>query len=385
MSAAKWELADIFRRLDPAFLAALPLAQQRVIKDLLACRTVALGGQLWQCQQCQHQQLVYHSCRNRHCPKCQAQARAAWLTQQTQHLLPVEYYHLVFTLPDELAPLALQHKRLLYGLLFRAASATLRELAADPKHLGAEIGCLAVLHTWGQQLQLHPHLHCIVTGGGLAPDRRGFFLPVKVLSRLFRRKYLAGLQAAASQGKLGSQAQSLAPLLARLQAKEWVVYAKPPFGGPTQVLKYLARYTHRVALANQRLQAVDEAGVTFRWKDYAAGNETKSLTLPVAEFVRRFLLHVLPTGFVRIRHYGLLANHGRQTKLTRCRQLLANVRRGNGAADPATAPIAQEAAVTRQERCPHCQSGRMKVIARLVASPVGTVTRVGISFSVDTS
>jgi len=353
-------------------------AQRRVLRDITSCRTAALGGHLEQCDQCGHQQIAYNSCRNRHCPKCQAAARAEWLDERAAELLPVEYYHVVFTLPDQLGPLALQNKRVIYGLLFKAASETLTEIAADPRHLGAQIGFLAVLHTWGQTLQHHPHLHCVVPGGGLSPDhskwvacRKGFFLPVKVLSRLFRRKLLSDLRAKFEEGELLclgqliqlAQKDHFEKLLDELCRIEWVVYAKPPFGGPEQVLKYLARYTHRVAISNHRLLELSDGRVSFSYKDYAAGNLTKTMTLDVCEFTRRFLLHVLPRGFVRIRHYGFLANRCRQEKLELCRRRIEQSGGGAGRDNPGTVRTDPEHSIVSEPfRCPVCQRGRMIII-----------------------
>ena len=345
MNQPHLELAEILRGCDLAEWErkGLPLSavQRRVLRDIMQCRTAALGGHLEQCDQCGHTQIAYNSCRNRHCPKCQASARADWLAERATELLETEYFHVVFTLPAPLSQLALQNQRIIYGLLFKTASETLLEIAADPRHLGAEIGFLAVLHTWGQTLQHHPHLHCVVPGGGLSPDhsrwiacREGFLLPVKVLSRLFRRKFLGELRQAFAERKLVcagqlsqlAQPQQYQKLLEELSQREWVVYAKPPFGGPAQVLKYLARYTHRVAISNHRLLRFSEGRVTFSYKDYAAGNVRKAMTLETQEFTRRFLLHVLPKGFVRIRHYGYLANRCRQEKLELCRQRIAQGR-----------------------------------------------------------
>lgn len=301
------------------------------------CRTSALGGHVDQCDACGFRRVSYNSCRNRHCPKCQSLARARWLDARLADLLPVQYFHVVFTLPEQLASLALQNKRVVYNILFSAAAQTLRTIAADPKHLGAEIGFLAVLHTWGQTLRHHPHLHCVVPGGGLSLDgsrwlacRKGFFLSVNVLARLFRRLFLEALARAYEQDKLtfhGTIAYLAAPLafkrlLAGLRAREWWVYAKRPFGGPEQVLAYLGRYTHRVAISNHRLLALQDGNVTFSWKDYARSNQQRSMTLKADEFIRRFLLHVLPRGFQRLRQFGLLANRHRRDKLVLCRKLL---------------------------------------------------------------
>jgi hypothetical protein len=342
------EVADIIREHGAAYLAAhaahLSDAQRRALHELATCRTAALGGHTEQCAGCGERRIAYNSCRNRHCPKCQAAARADWWARETGLLLPVEYHHVVFTLPQALGPLALQNPRVLYGLLFTTAWETVRELALDPHYLGAEVGLLGVLHTWGQTLCHHPHLHCVVTGGGLAcaadgrrqeparwvSCRPGFFLPVRVLSRLFRGKFLAALRAAHAAGRLRlhgpfqglADPAGFAAWLTPLYQQDWVVYAKPPWGGPEQVLKYLARYTHRVAISNARLVSLADGHVTFRYHDYADGRRPKTMTLPAAEFLRRLLMHVLPRGFVKVRHYGLLANRYREGKLQLCRQLL---------------------------------------------------------------
>lgn len=342
MSRPSLDVADIFRRYGDAFRQSLGKAlsgvQRRVMRAIETCRTAALGGHVEQCDGCGHQRIAYNSCRDRHCPKCQSLARAQWLEDRRAELLPVEYFHVVFTLPAPLAALALQNKREVYSLLFRATAETLRTIAADPQHLGAEIGFIAVLHTWGQNLLHHPHLHCIVPGGGLAPDhqrwiacRPGFFLPVRVLSRLFRRRFLDGLEQSFRSGRL-TFSSALAPLddpkafadyLAPLRLTEWVVYAKRPFRGPEQVLDYLGRYTHRVAISNHRLVSADDGQVAFRWKDYRHHGRLKIMTLPAEEFIRRFLLHALPRGLQRIRHYGLLGNRHRAENLRLCRTLLA--------------------------------------------------------------
>jgi hypothetical protein len=344
----KWEVADVIRQYGKAFLDKhgwrLTGAQTKALHDLERCRTAALGGHVEHCLDCGHERIAYNSCRNRHCPKCQAMARARWLDQEAQHLLPVEYYHVVFTLPAEIAELALSNRASLYDLLFQAASATLRDVAANPKRLGAQVGSLLVLHTWGQNLHHHPHVHAVVTGGGLSCNaqgkidpsprwvscRPGFFLPVKVLSRVFRGKYLEGLRKLFEQGKLNlperwtalSDPLALANWLTPLYRKEWVVYAKRPFGGPEHVLKYLARYTHRVAISNSRLLDVADGRVTFRYKDYSDDQRAKAMTLSAEEFLRRFVQHVLPKGFVKVRHYGLLANRFRDERLEVCRRLL---------------------------------------------------------------
>ena len=379
------ELGDIFRIHGPAYFKAfgdsLSGGQRKALRDIAACRTAALGGYAKQCDRCDYQAIAYRSCRNRHCPKCQGAARAAWLEQRAAELLPAEYFHVVFTLPQTLAPVALQNQQIIYGILFRAAAETLLQIAADPKHLGARIGLVAVLHTWGQNLHHHPHLHCIVPGGGIAPGRARwmacrprFLFPVKVLSRLFRAKFVAYLKSALRSGKLGfhGKLQHLAQRpnfnlwLKRITQHEWVVYAKPPFGGPHQVLKYLARYTHRVAISNRRLLALQDDHVSFRWKDYTHAGQPTTMTLPATEFIRRFLLHVLPRGFVKIRHFGFLANRGRTANIQLCRTLLE--------ADPPNVSI--DLRVTRSpqtnspDRCPRCQKGCLRPMAMLWPPPV---------------
>jgi len=389
MTPPRPEVADIFRRHGDAFLEkcgdTLRPERRRALSDIAACRTAALGGHVEECDRCGHRQVAYNSCRNRHCPKCQATAAADWTEAREAELLPVEYFHTVFTLPAALNPIALQNPRVVYGILFRAAAETLQRVAADPKHLGAEIGFLAVLHTWGQNLQHHPHVHCVVPGGGLAPDgahwvscRPGFFLPVRVLSRVFRGKFLALLKAAFDQGELafGGGLATLADPVAfrrRLAASagtEWVVYAKPPFGGPEQVLKYLARYTHRVAISNHRLVALRGDEVEFLWKDYAHGGEQRPMTLEAVEFIRRFLLHVLPSGFVRIRHYGFLANRVCREKLGLCRDRLAALT-PPVAAEPVPEPKAAVEARPEAHACPACGAGRMVIVETFPAAPVG--------------
>jgi len=368
------EVADIFRRFGAAFRSAhaghMSLAQLKVMSAIEACRTAALGGHVEGCTDCGHHRIAYNSCRNRHCPKCQGAAAREWLAARKADLLPVGYFHVVFTLPAEVADIAWQNKAAVYDLLFRAASQTMLTIAADPRHLGARIGITAVLHTWGSALTHHPHLHMIVPGGGISPDgahwissRRGFLLPVRVLAKLFRRLFLAGLIALHDAGRLrffGDRAslgerRAFLRHLAPVRKKKWVVYAKPPFAGPEAVLAYLARYTHRVALSNRRLISLDETGVTFRYKDYRRDGAERysTMTLDAHEFIRRFLLHVLPKGFHRIRHYGLLASTGRKANVARARELL-----------DASAPIAEaEPAVPPDLRppCPCC-GGRMVVI-----------------------
>lgn len=333
------ELADLFRQYGPAYRQAhsLPVQQHQLMRAIETCRTAALGGHVDKCDQCQFTRISYNSCRNRHCPKCQGKQRSQWLAQRKSELLPVEYFHVVFTMPAQLAAIAYQNKTVVYDILFRAAAETLITIARDPKHLGAEIGFFAILHTWGQNLHHHPHVHCVVSGGGLSPDyarfihcRSGFFLPVRVLSRLFRRLFLVAMQRAFDQQKLQffhdlaplADASAFAAYLQPVRDAEWVVYAKPPFGGPETVLAYLARYTHRVAIGNQRLRAMQDGNITFQWKDYQRHNRVRNMTLDANEFIRRFLLHTLPPGFQRIRHYGFLANAHRRDKLALCRQLL---------------------------------------------------------------
>jgi hypothetical protein len=337
------EVADIFRAHGPAWRisqrAHLSLGQLKVMSAIEQCRSAALGGHVLRCNGCEHVEIAYNSCRNRHCPKCQAKAAQRWLDARQADLLPVDYFHVVFTLPAPISAIAYYNKAVIYGLLFEVAADVLRTIAADPKHLGAQIGVTLVLHTWGSALTHHPHVHGIVPGGGLSPDgerwvacKPGFFLSVRVLSRLFRRRFLEELAKAHRSGQLQffgeyadlTDAMVFADWLAPLRKVEWVVYAKRPFAGPAAVLAYLSRYTHRVAISNQRLVALDERGVTFRWKDYRAKGKTrhKTMTLATDEFMRRFLLHVLPGGFHRIRHFGLIANAGRQENLARARKLL---------------------------------------------------------------
>lgn len=380
------EVAEVIRQHGEQFVArygsTLTAAQRQALRALAACRTQALGGHVERCLDCGHERIAYNSCRNRHCPKCQAQTRARWLEREAGLLLPVEYHHVVFTLPQEVARLALANRAVLYGALFAAASATLRDVAANPQRLGAQLGILMVLHTWGQTLQHHPHMHAVVTGGGLSCNRQGrvdaepawracrpgFLLPVRVLSRVFRGKYLERLRVAFARGQLhfpgGLQALADPPCFAAwlrlLGAKDWVVYCKPPFGGPEQVLKYLARYTHRVALSNSRLLNLEAGRVTFGYKDYADDQRPKTLTLPAVEFLRRFLQHVLPKGFLKIRHYGLLANRQRADKLQQSRRLLLVVNLAAAlscveATGPGEAVRIEPAAVAH---CPHCGGQR---------------------------
>lgn len=405
MTRPSLEVADVFRQHGDVFLDrygdALYHEQRRALHDITVCRTATLCGHVEACDRCGHQQVAYNSCRNRHCPKCQASAAAEWMEAREAELLPVEYFHLVFTLPAALNPIALQNPRVVYGFLFRAAAETLQQVAADPEHLGAEIGFLAILHTWGQNLQHHPHVHCVVPGGGIATDasrwvscRPGFFLPVRVLSRVFRGKFLALLRAAFDRGRLTFHGK-LSPLadagefqrrLAASARTEWVVYAKPPFGGPQQVLKYLARYTHRVAISNHRLIALDGDEVEFLWKDYAHGGKRKTMTLKSVEFIRRFLLHVLPAGFVRIRHYGFLANRVCREKLALCRELLSDCTAFEPAAAEAVAkPNETVEGEPAAHVCPACGEGRMVIVETMRATPVNRRGPAPVRAGFDTS
>jgi len=371
------EVADIFRDHGPAWRQAnaghVSLGQLKVMAAIERCRTAALGGHVARCEDCSHTLIAYNSCRNRHCPKCQGGAARQWLAEREAELLPVPYYHVVFTLPAAIADIAYQNKSVIYDLLFKISAETMLTIAADPKHLGAKIGITSVLHTWGSALTHHPHVHMIVPGGGIAPDRsrwlacrRGFFLPVRVLSRLFRRLFLKALTAAHKAGQLSffgnhaplAEAQTFAAYLAPLRKTEWVVYAKRPFGGPAAVLAYLARYTHRVAIANSRLIAFDDNRVTFRCKDYRVEGpgRYKVMTLETGEFIRRFLIHVLPGGFHRIRSYGLFANGSRADNIARARQLLAMPKTHDEQTDIA-------AADHNEPPCPCC-GGRMLIIER---------------------
>jgi Putative transposase/Transposase zinc-binding domain len=335
------EVADVVRAHGEQFrqthASSLSTGQKRVLRAIEICRTATLGGHLERCDQCGHERNAYNSCGDRHCPKCQSLARARWLEKRRADLLPTHYFHVVFTLPDSLASLTLQNKRVMYDVLFRATAQTLQSIAADPKRLGARIGFFCILHSWGQTLNAHPHLHCVVPGGGISLDGRrwvaccpNFFLPVRVLSKRFRRLYLYYLERAHCNGKLHfhgklqrlSEPQEFARYLALLRRKKWVVYSKPPFGGPERVLDYLGRYTQRVAISNNRLKELKDGQVTFTYKDYKHEHQQKLMTLSADEFLRRFLLHVLPDGFQRIRHYGLLGNRHRAENAAHCRELL---------------------------------------------------------------
>jgi Putative transposase/Transposase zinc-binding domain len=396
------EVADVFRAHGAAWRKAnaghVSLAQLKVMSAIETCRTSALGGHVERCEDCAHERISYNSCRNRHCPKCQAAAAWQWLEDREAELLPVSYYHLVFTLPASIGAIAFHNKAAVYSLLFRAAAETLTAIAADPRRLGACTGFTAVLHTWGSALTHHPHIHVIVPGGGLSPDgsrwiacKPGFFLPVRVLSRLFRRLFLEGLAALKKAGRLDffgdlaslADKRAFDALLAPLRRCEWVVYAKRPFAGPQAVLAYLARYTHRVAISNSRLIALDEARVTFKWKDYRSKgrDRLKTMTLDAAEFIRRFLLHVLPSGFHRIRHYGLFAGAVRLHNIARVRQLLAA---GESAPQRRRAEAKSEAEnILPTRRCPCC-GGRMIIVEtfegpRPAQSPLPSRIRIDTS------
>ena len=396
MDRPRLEVADVFRCYGEAYRqehgATMSMAQRRVMTAIELCRTAALGGHLQQCDHCGHQRNAYNSCGCRHCPKCQSLARAQWLQDRQAELLHIQYFHVVFTMPEQIATIAYQNKRELYGILFRAAAGTLRTIAVDPKHLGAEIGFFAVLHTWGQNLLHHPHLHCVAAGGGLSPEgmawiscRAGFFLPVQVLSRLFRRLFLEYLLKAFDAGKLQffSSLESLRDRcafldhLAPTREAQWVVYAKRPFAGPEQVLDYVGRYTHRVAISNNRLLDIADGKVTFRYKDYRHEGQRKTMTLQAEEFIRRFLLHVLPEGFQRIRYYGFLANRYREQKIACCRKLL-----GMPALEPPALEAAKKDYHERYEEltgcslweCPLCHQGRMLVVKILPPNPHRHVT-----------
>jgi hypothetical protein len=377
------EVADIVRAAGAAFIERnrqwIRWKHVKVLLAIARCRTAALGGHVDECTHCGHRAISYNSCRDRHCPKCQIAAREQWIAARRRELLPTRYLHVVFTLPHRLAPLVLQNKKVLYDLLFRTSAETLLEVARDPQHLGAEIGFFSVLHTWSQQLRTHPHVHCVVPAGGLSPDHTRwirspdhYFLPKKVLRKIFRGKFVAALQQAFQQGqlrfegdlKLLAQPKTFAAWLRPLYRQAWVVYLKPPFGGPQYVLHYLGRYTHRVAISNHRLVSFIDGQVTFRWRDSAHHNEVKLLTLAVDEFLRRFLLHILPRGFVRIRNFGFLANCKRATLLPLGFQLL-------GSAQP---PQVQPRASSTEDspplwRCPKC-GGPMKVIETLTATEI---------------
>jgi hypothetical protein len=375
MSRPTVEVADIFRAQGRTFIdrhrSRIHFQQLKVMRAILHCRTAALGGHIDVCARC-GKTISYNSCRNRHCPKCQTQARRRWIDARKQELLTTRYFHVVFTLPHELHALILQNETELYKLFFRAVAETLLEVARNPEHLGAEIGFFGILHTWGQNLLFHPHIHCVIPGGGLSPDhtqwihpRYPFFLPIKVLRKVFRGKFVDGLKRALRQGRLtlaGSieglaEPKCFAAFLRTLFRQHWVVYAKPAFGGPEQVLRYLGRYTHRVAISNHRLVSFDGTHVTFRWRDYARGNKQRLMTLSAEEFIRRFLVHVLPKHFVRIRHFGFMANYERSSSLDLCRQRLGMAR----VVDPT-----EIAPSISSWRCPKC-GGAVTLVERLTA------------------
>src|SRR6202521_1338668 len=382
MSRPPLEVADLVRAAGDAFIQRsrkwITWKHVKVLLAIARCRTATLGGHLDECTRCGHRAISYNSCRNRHCPKCQAGARDRWLEKRRQELLPTRYVHVVFTLPQRLAPLALQNKEGIYDLLFRTSAETLLEIARDRKHLGAEIGFFSVLHTWNQKLQLHPHVHCVVPAGGLSFDRtrwvksrNTFFLPVKVLGRVFRGKFVAALKRAFEDGKLNfhgdwellAQPKTFASWLRPLFRKDWVVYSKRPFGGPEHVLCYLGRYTHRVAISNHRLVSFADGQVTFRWRDSAHNNEQKLMILSLDEFLRRFLLHLLPKGFVRIRNFGFLANRRRATTLPLCLSLLVSAR------EPQDQQEVSTASSDHLWLCPKC-GGLMVVIERFAATEI---------------
>jgi Putative transposase/Transposase zinc-binding domain len=384
MSRPPLEVADVVRQHGDVFLQrygpTLSGAQHRALRAIALCRTAALGGHRTQCDHCGHEAQAYNSCRHRSCPKCHGAAQAAWLAAREREVLETPYAHVIFTLPHDLGPLVLQNPRPLYGLLFRTVAQTLQDIAGDPKHLGAEIGGLAVLHTWGQQLHHHPHLHCVLPAGGVAPDgarwvpcRPHFFLPVRVLSRRFRRLSLAGLAQIYAQGQLtfAGRCRELAEptpwqrLLADVRDKEWVVYAKEPLREPQHVLKYLARYTHRVAISNHRLVALEDGQVTFRYKDYQRGHRLRTLTLEAVEFLRRLLLHVPPHGFHRLRHFGFLANRVREEKLAQCRTLLGHAMPASARAEAGHLKPPEVSAAEPGTVCPVCQHGRMQLVQTL--------------------
>jgi hypothetical protein len=399
------EVADVFRGHGAAWRRAnaghVSPGQLKVMSAIESCRTAALGGHVARCEKCSHTQISYNSCRNRHCPKCQGATAKEWLAEREAELLPVPYYHVVFTLPAAIADIAYQNKAVIYDLLFKASAETLITIAADPKHLGARVGVLSVLHTWGSALTHHPHVHMIVPGGGIALDgsrwvscRPGFFLPVRVLSRLFRRLFLEKLIVAHKTGRLTffgnhaplADAPAFAAYLAPLRNAEWVVYSKRPFGGPKAVLAYLARYTHRVAISNSRLVALDDNSVTFKWKDYRieGSDRYKVMTLATHEFIRRFLIHVLPGGFHRIRHYGLFANTSRADNIARARELLAVPKPRNDAASAGSTDASEPP--THSHPCPCC-GGRMIIIGTFErgGSPRYRPTAPTAAIRIDTS
>jgi len=393
MTEHRLEVADVVHQHQEEFLQrwghTVSPQQHKALRDIGSCRTAALGGHVEQCDQCGHRLTGFNSCRNRHCPKCQFPARDKWLAQRARELLPVPYFHLVFTLPQQLAPLALQNPKVVYHLLLRATAETLLQIAADPRHLGAQLGFLTVLHTWGQNLHHHPHVHCVVPGGGPSSQgsrwiscRKNFFLPVRVLSRLFRGKFLALLQAAYRKGQLRlhgalagwAEPSQFARLSQQLKKSDWVVYSKAPFGGPEQVLTYLSRYTHRVAISNSRLLSLRDGQVSFQWRDYRDG-QTKVMTLSAVEFLRRFLQHILPAGFVKIRHFGFLANRCRRNKLAQCRELLSCIQD--------TPPLRPPCKAERV--CPVCGAGILRIVEWFAAVSVLQAAELSQPVSLDSS
>jgi len=396
----KLEVADVFRRYGEAYRqqhgASMSAAQWRVMSAIEVCRTAALGGHLERCDQCGFERNAFNSCRDRHCPKCQCLARAQWIEQRQTELLEVPYFHVVFTVPEEIAAIAYQNKEVMYDILFQATAETLKTIAADPKHLGAEIGFFAVLHSWGQNLQFHPHLHCVVPGGGLSADgqrwiscRPDFFLPVRVLSHRFRRLFLQSLQHVFDSGKL-QFFNALEPLrdghafvqfLDRMKDCDWVVYAKRPFAGPQQVLDYVGRYTHRVAISNNRLLNIENGHVCFEWKDYRAGGQVKTMSLSADEFIRRFLLHVLPDGFQRIRYYGFLGNRCRKQKLDQCRRLLGmpNSDDATNTAEKDYRDRYEQLTGISLRQCPECKQGCMVMVEILPRLPCNSAPPIDSS------
>jgi hypothetical protein len=379
------EVAEIFRQHGPAYRESHRLSRNvlRVMRAIEVCRTALLGGHKDQCDHCGHLEISYNSCRNRHCPKCQTLQKERWIEARNEDLLPIAYFHVVFTIPSELNPLVSMNRKILYDLLFRSVSETLTKLANDPKHLGAEIGCIGILHTWGQNLMDHPHIHCIVTGGGLSSDRgrwvscrKGFFIPVRVLSALFKGKFLDLLkrcfqsEALVLPGKISHLKQSgnFEIFMRRLYHKKWVVYCKPPFDGVQGVLQYLGRYTHRIAISNNRLLTLRNGQVSFLWRDYADQNRLKTMTLKAEEFIRRFLRHVLPSRFVRIRHFGLLANRKRKETISLCRQILGERKTETKQDTPKETWQQQLFRICGIDvtRCPVCRIGRLWMVAPLL-------------------
>jgi hypothetical protein len=377
------EVADIFRQYGDDYKARykLSLPMTRAMHAIQYCRTSVMGGHVDQCDDCGYKQISYNSCRNRHCPKCQNLPKERWLEERKKDLLPIPYFHIVFTLPAELRAITLRNKKVLYSILFKASSETLLELAHDPKYLGAQIGFISLLHTWGQNLIDHPHVHCIVTGGGLSREKnrwvnskKRFFIPVRVMSRLFRGKFLFYLKQARETKKLTYSGQikpllkerNFQELMNQLYTKDWVVYCKPPFQSPEHVLTYLGRYTHRVAISNHRIQRVHKGKVTFLWKDYADNNQKKEMTLDALEFIRRFLLHILPQRFVKIRHYGLLSNRNRQTLINKCKALLGQLSSSKETPKPeGWKELLLKITGKDVSICPCCNTGKMVEIKRL--------------------